>query len=568
MYDKNKYQENILNKESSLNSYNDQNFLICPNCLKNEARFYGFSKDIFSKPYYIYLNCQCMNNIIKQYELSSYINNILQNYAQANNKSKCPIHPNEDYIIYCESCKIKMCRKCEIYHNLKNPTHKFYFINEDQSSSSYCEIHKANHTHYCRDCNISTCLQCYLNNHLMHNTITKEKFFNTVKDNIPFKSITKLNEYFNNELEESSAFNDEIIKKIDLMIKGLINIKNSFIEIKDSKITNEFSKIIIANVIYKSFYNEKTHPSITSILNMEKLILNSLVFKDDRIFFYNLFNDCFKLLVEVGKNCNNLISRSLVSYEKNNTYDEKIINNTQESNQFFSNEEILIPNSIFSEEKDKKSFIDENYSSIKNSKMLLLSKKRDPSITEGCFSNEKNKIIELKEDNKMEKFDKSSKIININKKDKDIKKSISPLLNKQSDTNKNVYINYKKNIQERRDYFNFEPKIVNKLLKNTISSAEYETYLYADNRKPDLNKNINFKLGDIKNNKLFQKRIKISPNKDNIINNDIINSFNYNNNFFGNNNLNDLERILNSSIESNNIFGPNDRSFGFNNSFL
>ena len=301
---------------------------------------------------------------------------------------------------------------------------------------------------------------------------------------------------------------------------------------------------------------------------MEKLILNSLVFKDDRIFFYNLFNDCFKLLVEIGKNCNNLISRSLVSYEKNNTYDEKIINNTQESNQFFSNEEILIPNSIFSEEKDKKSFIDENYSSIKNSKMLLLSKKRDPSISEGCFSNEKNKIIELNEDNKIEKFDKTSTIINIRKKDKDNKKSISPLLNKQSDTNKNVYINYKKNIQERRDYFNFEPKIVNKLLKNTISSAEYETYLYADNRKPDLNKNINFKLGDIKNNKLFQKRIKISPNKDNIINNDIINSFNYNNNFFGNNNLNDLERILNSSIESNNIFGPNDRSFGFNNSFL
>ena len=572
MIDTNKSLQNLVNNE-----YN--NCLICPNCFKNDVKLCGFSKDVVSKPYYIYLQCSCTNLVI-QCELSYYVNNILNNDNEQ--KMKCE-HPIENNEFYCEFCKYKMCQKCQEYHALNFPTHKCNLINDKLNILSYCKIHKANHTHYCKDCNVGLCLQCYLNNHLMHNIVTKDKYFTSIKENIPFKSLEKLNEYFECELKESSNFNDEIINKLDKMINGLINIKNSFIEIKNYKYANESNKIIIANAIYKSFYNERNQASITSILNMEKLILNSLIFKDDKIHFGNIFNECFKSLIEIGKNCNSLINRTLVSFQKSNILEEKIItknintNSANESNPIITNDEIFYNSSNLTE----KNINLEDNSSFKNSKMAsLLSKIKDSSLSEGFLSNQNNTIIELNESNYNEgKMSQSNKVKSPKKKHRKIKdksKSNIFVIKKNNNDEKikkneniqNVYINYKKNIEENKDHFVFDRKTIDELLKNSITSLEYDNYLMKDDRKPNLNGEniINFKLGDVRQNKLFQKRNKdiLSNVYHNDSNIDNMNEYNY----FSHNLNQSMEKGLNSSFE-NNIFEPNDnKSFDFDNSFI
>ena len=132
----------------------------------------------------------------------------------------------------------------------------------------------------------------------------------------------------------------------------------------------------------------------------------------------------------------------------------------------------------------------------------------------------------------------------------------------------NVYINYKNNIQENKDHFVFDRKTIDELLKNSMTSFEYDNYLMKDDRKPNLNAEniVDFKLGDVRQNKLFQKR-----NKDilsNVYNNDN-NIDNINNSNYFSHNLNEsMEKGLNSSFE-NYIFEPNDnKSFGFDNSFI
>ena len=574
MIDTNKSSKNIVNNE-----YN--NSLICPNCFKNDVKLCGFSKDVVSKPYYIYIQCPCSDSVI-QCELNYYVNNILNNDNEK--KMRCG-HIFESNEFYCEFCKYKMCQKCKEYHTLNYPTHKSNIINNKENILSYCKIHKANHTHYCNDCKIGLCFQCYLNNHLMHNIVPKDKFFTSIKEIIPFKSLEELNEYFESELKESSNFNDEIINKLEKMINGLINIKNSFIETKNCKYNNECRKLIIANIIYKSFYNERDETSITSILNMEKLILNSLIFKDDKIHFGNIFNECFKSLVEIGKCCNNLINRTLVSFQKSQILDEKIIfkntntNGETESNPIITNDEIIYNSSNLTEKNNNL----EDNSSIKNSKMAsLLSKVKDSSMSEGFVSNQNNKIIDLNESNYNDGISYQSNNIKSPKHNKIKDKSKSNIFvrkrNKNDDKKirkfeniKNLYINYKKNIEENKDHFVFDRKTIDKLLKNSMNSLEYDNYLMKDDRKTNLNaENINgFKLGDVRQNKLFQKRKnKILSNVYNNNKDNIKNLNEYNSNFFTHHLNESIEKGLNSSFE-NDIFGPNDdKSFDFDNSFI
>jgi hypothetical protein len=374
------------------------------------------------------------------------------------------------------------------------------------------------------------------------------------------------------------------------MINGLTNIKNSFIEARNNKYINESNKLVIANLIYKSFYNEKNETSIISILNMENLVLNSLVFKDDKIYFRKLFNECFRSLVEIGKSCNSLINRTLVSFQKKNMVDAKLIssgtitNIASETNQIFTNEEILYNYSNFSEDKEKKSNLDN--SSNKNSKIAsLLSKAKDSSLSEGFLSNENNKIIELNENSYIDdKNEESSKAKSFKSKHKKIKEKSKLNLfvikkgNKGENSNNfdkkiNIYINYKKNIEENKDHFVFDQKTIDALLKNSMTSAEYDNYLMKDDIKPNLNKVNkigNFKLGDVQPNKLFQKKTKdkMSNVYNNIIIENINNIIENNSNYF-NQNLNEsLEKEINSSFESN-IYDLNkDKSFDFNNSFL
>jgi hypothetical protein len=201
-------------------------------------------------------------------------------------------------------------------------------------------------------------------------------------------------------------------------------------------------------------------------------------------------------------------------------------------------------------------------------------------MSEGFVSNQNNTIIELNESNYNEgKMSQSNKVKSPKKKHRKIKdksKSNIFVIKKNNNDEKikkneniqNVYINYKKNIEENKDHFVFDRKTIDELLKNSITSLEYDNYLMKDDRKPNLNGEniINFKLGDVRQNKLFQKR-----NKDilsNVYNNDNnidnLNEYNY----FSHNLNQSMEKGLNSSFE-NNIFEPNDnKSFDFDNSFI
>ena len=149
---------------------------------------------------------------------------------------------------------------------------------------------------------------------------------------------------------------------------------------------------------------------------MAKLIINSLIFKDDIVHFDKIFNECFKSLVEIGKSINNLINRNLLSVKKINMLDVEIINATtnlneaSEEKKIFTNEELLHNFSNFSEQNEKKTNIDNSL--IKNLKLdSILSKANDLSISESFLLNENNRSIQLNEDSyKKDKSKDSNKV--------------------------------------------------------------------------------------------------------------------------------------------------------------
>ena len=67
--------------------------------------------------------------------------------------------------IYCISCKIYMCQKCELFHSKLLSNHKIYNIdkiNNEDISQQFCkqEKHNLEFQYFCRNHNILCCAKC------------------------------------------------------------------------------------------------------------------------------------------------------------------------------------------------------------------------------------------------------------------------------------------------------------------------------------------------------------------------------------------------------------------------
>ena len=141
-----------------------------------------------------------------------YINTFEQFYMKEKQPYKCTSCnkkiTNNDSIYCCKNNDSIFCENCKSKEEKNNKSYEWKLINE-----SKCIIHNNNYTKYCEICNQNICSKCENENHKNHKT---QKYSNVIlnKKNI---------EYSDNKLKEKEKFTNEVIEKINIWKKEIVN---------------------------------------------------------------------------------------------------------------------------------------------------------------------------------------------------------------------------------------------------------------------------------------------------------------------------------------------------------
>ena len=154
-------------------------------------------------------------------------------------------HDKTEANIFCDNCKIYICKKCENMHSIIFPSHEVYNITQDinQIFTGICK--EKNHSnilkYFCQSHNILCCVECITP--IIEKDYGKHNNCNIfLLDDIKMEKKNKLNENMNN-LEKLSSTVNESIKEIKKIFEKMNNSKEN-LKLKVQKIfTNIRNKI-------------------------------------------------------------------------------------------------------------------------------------------------------------------------------------------------------------------------------------------------------------------------------------------------------------------------------------
>ena len=233
-----------------------------------------------------------------------------------NQKKTCSFQGHEKIPsnIYCISCNVYMCQKCESFHSKLLPGHKIYNIdktNLDDINQEICnqEKHNLEFQYFCKNHNILCCAKCITKIKNKENGLHKDCDIYTIEE-IKEEKINKLNKNINN-LELLSKNLEDSVKKL----------KNIYEKLNKNK---EDVKIHIQKIFTK----------IRNELNIRE---DSLLKDVDEIYEKNFFGE---EIIKQGEKLPNKIKKSLEKC--------KVIENYNEGNKIISliNECLTIENNI------------------------------------------------------------------------------------------------------------------------------------------------------------------------------------------------------------------------------
>ena len=150
--------------------------------------------------------------------------------------------------IYCISCKIYMCQKCESFHSKLLSEHKIYDIdkiNSEDISQQFCkqERHNLELQYFCRNHNILCCAKCITKIRNKENGIHKDCNVCTIEE-IKNEKLNKLNENIKNLEILSKNLEGSLNKLKDIYEKINQNKEDIKTQIQKifTKIRNELNK--------------------------------------------------------------------------------------------------------------------------------------------------------------------------------------------------------------------------------------------------------------------------------------------------------------------------------------
>jgi len=238
--------------------------------------------------------------------------------------------------IYCISCKIYMCQKCESFHSKLLSEHKIYDIdkiNSEDISQQFCkqERHNLELQYFCRNHNILCCAKCITKIRNKENGIHKDCNVCTIEE-IKNEKLNKLNENIKNLEILSKNLEGSLNKLKDIYEKINQNKEDIKTQIQKifTKIRNELNKREdfllqeVEDIFKKKFFGEEIIKQGEKLPNKVKKSLDKckgIEYNNEENKIISLINDC----TNIEENINE-INKINDSISKNNDLgDTKVI---------------------------------------------------------------------------------------------------------------------------------------------------------------------------------------------------------------------------------------------------
>ena len=240
-------------------------------------------------------------------------------------KKKCSSkdHENSEAYVYCQECKIYMCKKCENIHSKLCQFHNPYNVEQklDDIFTGICMVqnHSEKLNYFCKNHNQLCCAQCI--------TKIKDKANGQHKD-CDICIIEDIKQIKMNNLNKNIQTLEELSKTIEQSISGLTK---AFQRINKNK---ENLKLDLQKIFTK-LRHEINQREDELLLEIDQKFDN-LFFKEDLIKESNMIPNKIKLSLEKGKNINNdwnnenklnLLINDCTIIENNIKYIDNINNN-------------------------------------------------------------------------------------------------------------------------------------------------------------------------------------------------------------------------------------------------
>ena len=285
--------------------------------------------------------------------------------------------------IYCISCNIYMCQKCESFHSKLLPNHKIYNIdkiNLEEISQQLCneEKHNLELQYFCKNHNILCCAKCITKIKNKENGLHKDCDIYTIEE-IKEEKMNKLNKNINNlellskNLEESINKLKDIYEKLNKNKEDVkTHIQRIFTKIRNELNSREDSLLIEVEQIYNKYFfgediikqGEKLPNKIKRSLEKCKIIGNYN--EENKII--SLINECLTIensIDEINKindsinKCNNLTNIDIVFIpkEENDTQINNIIQNINNFGHVFKSNDLFINSSIINNVLNKQNIL-------------------------------------------------------------------------------------------------------------------------------------------------------------------------------------------------------------------
>ena len=158
-------------------------------------------------------------------------------------KKKCSLqeHNNTNAIIYCESCKVYMCNKCENLHTKLFPYHKVFKSDKDINEIFIAHCQEEGHynklEYFCKSHNQLCCAACIAKIKKNQNGKHKDCEVCIIED---------IKEEKKNKIKENIKYLEELSNSVQNSIQELKNIYNSINGKKEEvklKIQGIFTKL-------------------------------------------------------------------------------------------------------------------------------------------------------------------------------------------------------------------------------------------------------------------------------------------------------------------------------------
>ena len=251
--------------------YNEYKAIFCPKCIS--LAIINITKENDD----IFINITCEKDHKETMPLKIFLNNY-QNY-NIKECSQCQIKRHCNQLLYCFSCKDKICVKCKEEHikklNKKNTNE--HIIERLVKKDRKCKIHlfKLNE-YYCQTCKKYLCQECLKNAHINHNVINLYLNIDKIKDKL--KTFISGQGDINNL--QLNVFNKLVVKTKNCLEekynydKIITNIKNNILLTYEMNKDNYYC-VKNLNLIDKSFFNKNKYNSSFPKLAKEFGIINN-----------------------------------------------------------------------------------------------------------------------------------------------------------------------------------------------------------------------------------------------------------------------------------------------------